>query len=209
MKWTASIVKILFFGLFLYIVSTGNMMLWLAMFGVSLIVGLFFGRVYCGYMCPMNTTMPFVEKLSKKLGIQSDETPKWLEKGILPWLALGVSIIVMIASKRALQMNIPIMLIWLGVSLIVTLRYPPAVFHNLICPFGALQRLFGRGLSFEKKVDTKKCIGCKKCESVCPSLAILVSDQDKKAYIKTNQCFQCNNCSDVCPVSAIHYQKNQ
>jgi len=207
MKWVARIVKILSLIVFLYLVSTGRMMLWLALFGISLIAALFFGRVYCGYMCPMNTILPSIEKISKRLGIQSDEPPKWLEKGMLPWIALGISVIVMIGFKKALQINIPIMLIWLGVSAVVTLRYPPAVFHNLICPFGVLQRLFGRGLTFEKKVDATKCIGCKKCEKVCPSLAIRVSDQDKKAYIKTVQCFQCNLCSDVCPVSAIHYQK--
>ena len=50
------------------------------------------------------------------------------------------------------------------------------------------------------KVDTDKCIGCKKCIGVgCP--AILV--ENKKAKIDHNQCVGCTVCAQVCPMGAI------
>ena len=207
MKWIESIVRVLFLGLFIFLILTGNMMLWLALFGVSLIVAIFFGRLYCGYVCPMNTVMMPVEWLAKKLKLQTSNTPKWLKKGILPWIALGISIGVVLLSKRALHIDLPILLIWLVISILVTIRYKPEVFHNLICPFGILQKLFGRFAFFSKKVDANTCIGCKKCEKVCPSLAIAVVEDNKKAEISTNLCHQCTNCSEICPVSAIKYSK--
>jgi len=207
MKWVATIVKILFLGLFTFLILSGNMMLWLALFGVSLIAAIFFGRIYCGYMCPMNTVIIPVEWLSKKLKFQTSNTPKWLKKGILPWIALGISIGVVLLSKRALHIDLPILIIWLAISILFTLRYKPEVFHNLVCPFGVLQKLFGRFAFFSKKVDENTCIGCKKCEKVCPSSAIMVKVDNKKAEISTKLCHQCTNCSEICPVSSIKYSK--
>ena len=209
MKWIATIVRILFLAFFLFLTITGNMMMWLALFGVSLVAAVFFGRVYCGYVCPMNTVMIPTEWISKKLKLQTDKTPKWLEKGILPWFLLGFSVVVMLLFKKMIHINIPILLIWLVISFLVTLRYKPHVYHNLICPFGALQKTFGRFAIFSKKVNKSVCIGCKKCEKVCPSRAIIVGAEDKKAEIVTNLCHQCTNCADVCPVSAINYSKSR
>ena len=48
MKWLVTIIRVLFLGLFIFLIVTGNMLLWLALFAVSLIAALFFGRVYCG-----------------------------------------------------------------------------------------------------------------------------------------------------------------
>ena len=51
------------------------------------------------------------------------------------------------------------------------------------------------------KIDSEKCINCKKCikELGCPAIVL----QDKKPYIEPSLCFGCSICSDVCPVDAI------
>lgn len=57
---------------------------------------------------------------------------------------------------------------------------------------------------FSERVNKSGCIGCKKCEKVCPSEAIEVK-ADKKAEVETSLCFQCTNCVQVCPTDCISY----
>jgi len=209
MKYITNIIRILFLTLFVFLLANGKVVLWLALFGASLVVALIFGRIYCGYVCPMNTLMIPTEWLSKKLKLQTPNTPKWLKSGYLTWITLFISIVMMLLSKRLLHIDLPILPFWLVVSVLITLRYKPEVFHNLICPFGALQRTFGRFARLSEKVDKDACIGCKLCEKACPSNAIVVSSEDKEAMIKTALCHQCTNCRQVCPKDAIHYKKNE
>jgi len=209
MKRIASFIRILFLALFLSLLANGKASLWLVLFTVSLIAALIVGRVYCGYVCPMNTLMIPVEWLSKKLKLQTSNIPKWLRNGYVPWIALVVSVAAMLLSKRLLQIHLPILPFWQVIALLVTLRYKPAVFHNLICPFGALQKTFGRFARFSEKVNRDDCIGCKLCEKACPSNAVVVSAVDHKAEINPALCHQCINCTLACPKTAIHYDKKQ
>lgn len=207
MKHIVTIIRLLFLVLFVFLLATGKIMLWFGLFAVSLLAALIFGRIYCGYVCPMNTLMIPAEWVSKKLKIQTQKTPKWLINGHFAWIALVGSIMAMLLLKNFLHVNIPILPIWLAIAVFITLRYRPAVFHNLICPFGALQRLFGRFARLSEKVDKTACIGCKLCVKVCPSDAITVIDKEKKAVINTALCHQCTNCRQICPEEAIHYSK--
>ena len=207
MKYIITTIRVLFFVLFIFLLLNGKMMLWLALYAVSLLAALLFGRIYCGYVCPMNTLMIPTEWLSKKLKIQTDKSPKWLSSGKFAWLSLVGSVAIMLIAQKLLHKNIPILLIWLAVSVLITLRYKPVVFHNLICPFGPLQKVFGKFAIFSERVNKEECIGCKLCEKVCPSDAIAVKPENKRADIETSLCLQCTSCREVCPKDAIHYSK--
>ena len=206
MKYIPTIIRLLFLALFVFLLAVGKTMLWLGLFAVSLLAALLFGRVYCGYACPMNTLMIPAEWISKKLKIQTLKIPKWLNGGYFAWIALAPSIAITIVMKKLLHIDLPILPIWLAVAIVVTFLYGPAVFHNLICPFGALQKTLGRFARKSKKVDLSACIGCKACEKACPSDAIAVMREEKKAVISTALCHQCTNCQRVCPTHSIHYK---
>ena len=206
-KTLITLIHLLFLALFVALIANGKMTLWLALFAVSLVAELIFGRFYCGYMCPMNTVMIPTDWLSRKQKIKTGKTPEWLKSGRFAWAILAVSMASMLALKRLKGVNFPILPLLLGVSILVTLRYHPSVFHNLLCPFGAVQKIFAKKPVFSQRVDQDKCIGCKLCEKVCPSTAIAVTAMDRKAHVRDNICHQCTSCQQVCPKSAISYAK--
>jgi len=198
--------QILFLSMFLFFVSQGKTVFWLALFGAFLISTIFFGRLYCGYICPMGTLMRISEFISKKLHLQSDKVPRILKSKALPWIILGMSVVTMVASRKVFHKEIPILLILLIVSFVLTLRYKPWVFHNHICPFGILLSIPGRLSMKSVHVEQNGCVGCKKCEKVCNAKAIQVNKVTKKASVDKSVCHQCQSCVAVCPVQTINYK---
>jgi len=202
-----TIVQVAFLLLFLFALLQKKPLLWLAFFVLSVIAAIFFGRFYCGWICPMNTSMMITGFFIRLLKLKQRNAPKWLRGGWLAWVLLVVSILSMILLKKLFHMDVPILLYLLILSVLVTLFFKPEVFHNLLCPFGVLLGLTGRFAVFSRRVNSKRCNGCKSCESVCHSIAILVSTQYKKAEINRQLCHQCYNCEIQCPQNAIDYGK--
>jgi len=206
-KALITFIRLMFLVLFVLLILNGKMVLWLVIFAVSLVAELVFGRFYCGFLCPMNTVMIPTDWLARKMKIQTDKVPAWLKSGNTAWVILAVSLISMIFLKRMLDINFPILPVLLVFSVLITLRFHPAVFHNLLCPFGAIQKLLSQKPILSHRVNPQACIGCKQCEKVCPSHAIVVTVADHKAHVSDHLCHQCTNCQQVCPTSAMHYAK--
>ncbi len=51
------------------------------------------------------------------------------------------------------------------------------------------------------KISKKRCIGCKKCTTVCAHSAITI--EEKKAILNEKKCVGCGRCIGVCPTDAI------
>lgn len=51
------------------------------------------------------------------------------------------------------------------------------------------------------RFEQDKCIGCRRCEKICP--ADVITMIDGKAHHTTKGCISCFCCSEVCPVKAI------
>ena len=78
-----------------------------------------------------------------------------------------------------------------------------------IGPLYQVAGLFGQRLYFRHKtqnysdklkIDTDKCIGCRKCEKLCPMGNITISD---KVAVASDRCTMCYRCINKCPKQAI------
>lgn len=206
MKKIQTLIRFIFLTLFLFLMVEGNIQNWFKIFGVTLVIAIFFGRLYCSYICPMNTLMIYTEKISQKFGIQKDTIPNILKWKYMSALVLLITIIINIVFKVFLNKTIPFILVFLIISVLTTIFFKQELFHNYICPFGLFQNLFAKKAIYSHRVDLDKCIGCKLCEKSCPNSAIKV-EENKKAYIDKSLCLQCSNCKYVCPTKAISYSK--
>ena len=81
------VIQIAFLGLFMALLVTGKMQLWMGIFVLGVLASLFWSRLYCGWICPINTTMEGISFVKKKNHLKSFKIPRWLSK---PWLRLVI-----------------------------------------------------------------------------------------------------------------------
>lgn len=60
--------------------------------------------------------------------------------------------------------------------------------------------LQAQGLGGYPNVDSAKCVLCKKCERICPEIAMKVDD---KVINDTKRCIRCGLCESRCPTDSI------
>ena len=73
------------------------------------------------------------------------------------------------------------------------------------CPLGTVLGWLGRAVG-QKIVTTRStCIGCGKCDTVCP-LSIRIKDKALEGEaVVDSRCVGCGHCIDVCPVQTLAY----
>ncbi|MDW7738442.1 MAG: glycyl-radical enzyme activating protein [Bacillota bacterium] len=72
------------------------------------------------------------------------------------------------------------------------------------CPLSCWWCHNPEGIGGEAKlvVETRSCIGCASCVTICPEGALSLNDQNM-AVIDYNRCNLCRKCLEVCPTGAL------
>jgi ferredoxin-type protein NapH len=67
-------------ALFITLLVTGRIQVWMGIFLASVVLTLFFGRIYCGWICPNNTVMKLVTGIKARFKLKSFAVPELLKK---------------------------------------------------------------------------------------------------------------------------------
>ncbi len=125
--------------------------------------------------------------------------PPYFCKYICPAGTLGGGLTLMAGNPALRELAGPLFL-WKILVLIAVLAaaiFISRPFCRYLCPLGAFYGLFNRFSFFQMSLNKDRCVGCKKCEHVCP-MAVEVTEN-----INSPECIRCGKCKAVCPAGAI------
>lgn len=193
-------------------------------FVCMLLGSIFGGRIFCGWLCPMGG-------MQECLFAVNDKAPRQGIRNYIKYIIWFVWIATVnmcfVFRKREIQIDFFYMtdhgisisqiydyVIYYGVIFLVLI---PAVFggKRLFChyfcwmaPFMVIGTCIRNVLHLpgvHVKGNKDVCVGCKKCNQVCP-MGIDVVKCIKNNQQMGSECIQCGACVDHCPKKALCYE---
>lgn len=201
-------------------IINGSFIVFLSM----LVLSVFFGRVWCGYLCPAGG-------IQECMALCNDRPAKQNKRDrikLVIWSIWIIAVIVVfIFGKNDVTID-PFYMTDHGISVsdignyviyygVVFLLVIPAVVHgkrascHYICwmaPFMMIGSRIGRKLKIPQlhiKADKDMCVYCKRCNKVCPMGLDVNQMVLKEENHRCSECIQCGACVDECPKKALKY----
>ncbi len=189
-------------ALVVFLFLKGKMQIWLLVFAGGAAVSVFAGRIFCGWLCPMNTLFKGIDFIYKKLKIKRLKAPEFLKNNIVRMVFLVLFIAGMLLTKK-FNLKLNILLYIISLSIFISLFVEEMLWHRYLCPFGTILSFTSRKAVVFLNIDEKGCISCGKCQRVCPSSSIVTMENKKRKNLK-HECLLCRNCIAVCPPSVCN-----
>lgn len=187
---------------------------------IPLLVSLLLGRVFCGWICPMNTLLEIVDKGRGLLGWleirQRDVRFSLWNKYVILAIALGLVAITSVpflaliyppavlsremhtlAFGGSLGAGLYLILAICAFELLVSKRW----WCRYMCPGGAVYSLLGRWRAVRVRRDVARCTQCGDCVRACQF--------DLRPMLVTTTGMECTNCAACisgCDYHALSYQ---
>lgn len=198
--------------------------------GIILLTTFFFGRLWCGYLCPMGGLPELVSRIfNDRLKIDYRPLPQtqirygYFAVYVILMPSMGIS-----ACTLCNFITIPRIFEafsggYRGLAFLVSsvglvnlcLLFLLGFFANkgraycqFMCPIGAIDGLVNRAgasMPFSRRirVQPERCTGCKKCAQVCMTGSIQM--KDNIAIVDQFSCMSCYDCVESCEWGAIDW----
>ncbi len=204
-------------------VLSGSAMLFCLLF----LSGLFFGRAWCGWLCPAGGVAELCQTVNPKPAntkrlrvVRYSIFAVWF--GVLVTgfvLAGGIrGIDPLRMTERYISVDEPVKYIVyysvLGLIFVLDLALGRRGACHAVCwmsPFLSAGMALGRTLHLPQmriRAKTEACIECKKCNQKCP-MSIDVSAAVKTGSVGSFDCILCGECVNSCPKGVLSYRKRQ
>ena len=188
----------------------GNALDWIVVFITPIVFTIFFGRIFCGAVCPFGALQEFIHKIGALLKLNGSIGNKAdiVLKNFRYVTLLGLIFLSVVtgtawfckfdpfASVFSFQWSL-ISIIAAAILLLVSFVFSRP-FCRYVCPYGILLGLVSKlVLVFKMKNLNKWCKKCTICQKNCPVGAV------QKGVINEAECIRCGECVEKCPVIPI------
>ena len=190
-----SISSVLLTGFVVYIaLQWSNLQIWhwIAMAAVLTVI-LVVGRGFCGFLCPVGSTLALIHFLCKKLHIKEIRRPEKFNRFIRIFRYFFCVFYFVLHFGLGIDPG------WALVVLLIITTPFMVRFWCSICPVGTILGLINRIGAFRLQKNAEGCVGCSACEKVCPMQNEKVFTCDKTGKVFSVSCIYCGKCVEKCP----------
>ena len=171
----------------------------LLLIGIPIITTFLFGRIFCGYVCPIGALQEIINIRDRALKI-SNKVERKLR--LIRFLLLAIVIIIPLIQKEFIfnkilpfkavfNINGNLVQIILAATILLLSLFIYRPFCRFGCPFSLVLEFIGKYSLIKIKKDASFCGTCKNCLKKCPVNAI--SDNCK---VDNGVCIRCGECCE-------------
>lgn len=175
---------------------------------------LLFGRMICGFLCPMGLVQDIMHAIRQKTKVEGISMTEKMYKGLLPvkwtmvFLMLGLSFVggsfcdicpALTLSPAFVGMKVSLYVSgFMMVVILIGSFFKRRIWCN-ICPLGFLLGLAHKISPFRIKKNCQSCTECGACYEACPMGIKTIYTEREKADVTDMNCIMCGECVKKCP----------
>ena len=195
--------------------------------GFLISVGIVFGRLICGYVCPMGLLQDLLYKIKvpkRVIRLRFLRYIKYLvlvvfvvllplflvhELSVLgePWFCKyicpsgtifgAIPLLTVNSFLREQAGMLLIINIITAAMILIVALFIYRPFCRVLCPLGAIYALFNKIVFLKLRCDKEKCVSCNKCAEVCHIML------EPAKQPNSPECVRCGSCKEVCDSKAL------
>ncbi len=203
----------------LQIFLTGHVLQTESIIGAVLVLGFYAlvgGRVFCGWVCPVNVVTDLAGWMRQRLPIS---TLFALNRNIRYFVLATTLILSAISGVAAFEWVSPVGMTHRGIifgmgmgflALIAIFLFDLLILKNgwcgHLCPLGAFWSLVGKTALIRVRFDKASCTHCGECAKVCPEPQVLnLRKLEQTGYVVPGECSNCGRCTALCPEGSLNF----
>jgi len=191
-------------------------------FAVMFLTGIFFGRAWCAWVCPMACLSDICMTVNdRRVNAKRLKIIRYAIFGV--WFAILIAMFVLAGGIRGFD---PLRMTSGGISVDMPMKY--IIYYLVLALYVIVSLAVGRrgachsfcwmspflvaGYHFGKLLripqlcivaDKENCVKCGKCTKLCP-MSIDVQAAAQNGAVATSDCILCGLCADECPKDVLH-----
>lgn len=176
---------------------------------IGIIFVLLFGRIICGFFCPLGLFQDLIWKVTEKLHLPKlSRNEKFMKiiyiinRVFLVFFICGITgliVVNVVAPETIPNSGVPVVVfIVMPIIMIVANAFARRFFCN-VCPIGSFIGLFEKINIIKLKKECSECTLCGACYEACPMRIKEIYTESTNTNVSSPECMYCGECIKKCP----------